>query len=976
MLCANCSSPLSSEDLTLTEAIGDGWSVATPVQGENVAAGLVPGRVIGNRYEIITLLGEGGMGAVFKAMDRQLDRLVAVKVIRPELAGHPTVLHRFKQELLLARQITHRNVIRIFDLGVADGLHFITMDFVQGRDLNSLLEERKLTPKETVGIIRQVAEALDAAHSESVVHRDLKPHNIMLSDAGRVYVMDFGLARSVEATGITRTGALLGTPAYMSPEQAKGTTVDTRSDLFSLGVIFYEMLTGEVPFKADTVLGMLLKRTQEPPVPPVEVNPAIPAPLSQIVMKCLGIDPANRYQTASELIEDLRSLEGESAAGSTVDSRVKSRSLVGSQGIVTPRFRLMAESGTWKWIFVSLVMGVILLGSVAVWLKLFRAPPSAAQHPTVTVLVADLSNHTGDPIFDGTLEPMLNVAMEAASFVNAFNRGEARRLAARLPNPTDKLDEQAARLIAVNQGLGAIITGSLSRREDGYRISLEAMEAASGKTIASAEVNAPDKNAVLLAIPKLVAPIRKALGDTTPESVQLSATLGTFTAASLEVVHEYGVAMEQQFAGKMGDALQSFSRAAELDPNFARAYIGLAAINGNLGQLQDAEKYVKLAMEHVDRMTDRERYRIRGLYYSSTANWQHCVEEYSDLVKQYPADVIGHNNLARCYKHLRDLPRAIEQLRRAVQILPNNLTSRTNLSLYASYAGDSEAAEREARAVLQLNPSYENAYVALAYTQLVKGQAGEAIETYRRLEKISKMGSSLAAPGLADLALYEGRLTEAATLFEQVATSELAAKRLESAAANYAGLAYVQLLRGKRAPAAAALEKALSNSKSVKLRFAATRMYITIGEAMKARELAAGFGSEPESQAYAKLIEGEAALQDKNPRQAIPTFIAANNLADTWIGRFDLGHAYLEAGLFVEADSQFDRSIKRRGETLDVLDYVPTYGYLPDVYYYQGRVREGLKNPGSADSYRLYLDIRGKAGEDPLLPDVRRRLSH
>src|SRR5690242_9346722 len=228
--CANCSSPLSSEDLTLTDAMGEGWSVVTPSAGENTLPGLTPGRVIASRYEILQLLGEGGMGAVFKAMDRQLDRVVAVKVIRPELAGHPTILRRFKQELLLARQVTHRNVIRIFDLGVADGLHFITMDFVSGSDLNSMLEKQKFTVEETVNIVRQVAEALDAAHSESVIHRDLKPHNIMLTEAGKVCVMDFGLARTAETAAITRTGALLGTPTYMSPEQAKGATVDTRSD--------------------------------------------------------------------------------------------------------------------------------------------------------------------------------------------------------------------------------------------------------------------------------------------------------------------------------------------------------------------------------------------------------------------------------------------------------------------------------------------------------------------------------------------------------------------------------------------------------------------------------------------------------------------------------------------------------------------------------------------------------------------------
>ena len=297
--CVKCSSPLSSEDLTHTEVTGDGWSVVTPLAGENAPSALKPGSVVAGRYEILQLLGEGGMGAVFKAMDRQLDRLVALKVIRPELAGHPTVLSRFKQELLLARQVTHRNVIRIFDLGVADGLHFITMDFVQGRDLNALLEERKFKPEETVKIIRQVAEALDAAHAESVVHRDLKPHNIMLTEAGKVYVMDFGLARSVEASGITRTGALLGTPTYMSPEQAKGTAVDTRSDLFSLGIIFYEMLTGRRPFEAESVSELISLHVGAP-------RPKLPPALAEyqgLLDRMVAVEPRDRFRGAEELIE-------------------------------------------------------------------------------------------------------------------------------------------------------------------------------------------------------------------------------------------------------------------------------------------------------------------------------------------------------------------------------------------------------------------------------------------------------------------------------------------------------------------------------------------------------------------------------------------------------------------------------------------------------------------------------------------------
>jgi len=257
----------------------------------------------------------------------------------------------------------------------------------------------------------------------------------------------------------------------------------------------------------------------------------------------------------------------------------------------------------------------------------------------VSVLVADFTNHTGDPIFEDTLEPMFNVALEGASFVNAYSRGNARKLAGQLQHPTDKLDEQSSRLVAVSQGIGAVVTGEVSRRGDKYSLSATALDAVSGNVIAQTEITAGNKDEVLLTIPKLAAPIRKALGDTTPESVQVEKARGALTAASLEAVHQYGVGIDQLNAGNMEEALRSFSNAVALDPNFARAYGSMAAAYGNLGKTQDAEKDVKLAMQHVDRLTDRERYRMRGAYYYTIENWPKCVEELGELVNLFPPTI-------------------------------------------------------------------------------------------------------------------------------------------------------------------------------------------------------------------------------------------------------------------------------------------------------------------------------------------------
>src|SRR6202163_2979803 len=319
--CTKCSTPLPIDDQILSATLADGtlnegpmprgtsaWSVAvTPASGAPYAQGEeLVGVVLAERYEILQLLGQGGMGAVYKARDTELERVVALKLIRADLASNPEILRRFKQELILAREVTHRNVLRIFDLGQAKGFKFITMEFVEGRDLRAVLRERgKLPPDETVRVIAQICRALESAHAAGVVHRDLKPQNIMLDVKDRVYVMDFGIAHSLETPGMTQTGVLMGTPEYMSPEQAKGIKVDARSDLFALGIIFYEMLTGISPYKADTALATLLKRTQERPRPPAEGDAAIPKAISDVVMKCLEIDRDYRFSSAREILEDL-----------------------------------------------------------------------------------------------------------------------------------------------------------------------------------------------------------------------------------------------------------------------------------------------------------------------------------------------------------------------------------------------------------------------------------------------------------------------------------------------------------------------------------------------------------------------------------------------------------------------------------------------------------------------------------------------
>lgn len=921
---------------------------------------LTPGMLLGARYEIQKLLGEGGMGAVYKAKDRELGRLVALKVIRPELAANPDILARFKQEILLSSKVTHRNVVRIYDLGDASGLKFITMEYVEGEDLRHALREHgKLGVNAAVDIIEQVFSGLGVAHREGILHRDLKPGNIMQDATGRVVVMDFGLARTIVSDGMTRTGLMVGTMEYMSPEQAQAKELDARSDIFTVGLIFYELLTGKMPYQADSTVASLLKRTHERAVPVSSHDAGIPRSLSSIVARCLEPDPKLRYQNTEEVLADLDNWRGKGAAATLRFSDVKP----------------WAKDIPWP--LIGMITTVLVL---AVTGFLFRnkllGPKTAAAPATVSVLVADIQNNTNDGLFDDTLEPMLNVALEGASFINAYNRSTARRLAAKLPNPSGKLDESAARLVAVNEGVPVILAGSLSNRGSGYSLSLKAVDAVSGKTLSNATANAANKDELLLNIPKVAAPIRKALGDTTPESVQLEKAAGAFSSSSLAAVHQYGLAMDQLWAGNSEEALRSFSNAITLDPNFARAYGGSASAYGNLGKTQDAEKYVKLAMEHVDRMTERERYRVRGLYYYATSNYPKCIEEYSELVKHFPADNVAWINIAACYSGVRKMTEAVRAADQAVKITPKGAVQRMVLSFYSSYNGDFTVGEREARSALELNVSSQ-AYLALAEAQLGLGQMSQATETFHKLEKTDALGASLAASGLADVASYEGRNADAVGILERGVAADLASKNADNAAEKLAGISRLQLLRGQKRPAVAAATKALSTSQSVPVRVLAAQTLLEAGEPAQAQKLADGLASEvqPETRAYAEIIRGDLALQRGQKNEAIQMFTDANQLLDTWIGRFELGRAYLEAGLFVDADSEFDKCMKRRGEALEIFqDNVPTFSYFPPLYYYQGRVRQGLKSAGFGDSYRTYLDIRGKASEDPFVVDIHRRL--
>ena len=934
---------------------------------------LAIGQAFGSRYHIIRLLGIGGMGAVYQAWDAELAVAVAIKVIRPEVMADPTaaaeIEKRFKRELLLARQVTHKNVVRIHDLGEISGIKYITMPYVDGADLSTVLRtEGRLPPERVLRIARSIVAGLVEAHKRDVVHRDLKPANIMIDAADEAMIMDFGIARSTGAPvagpmpgnttivgdlrraaatpDATVLGAVIGTVEYMAPEQAKGQPVDQRADVYALGLIIYDMLTGRprAQHMGSAVAELQGRMAQAPPAAK-SFAPTTPAPLDALVNKCLEPDPAKRFQTSQELAEALARLDDHGNA-------VRVKRVVG--------MRLFA-----------VVLTVVVAGLGTTW-WFTRGPAPEVKHEPVSVLIADFQNTSGDPTFDSTLEPIMKLALEGAGFISAYDRVGIRRSLG--VQPPDKLDDRTAQEIAVKQGVSVLLAGTVERQGSGYAVSVKAMQAVTGNEITSLTKRAASKDQVLAAATRLAEDVRAALGDNTRSKDDASRfAMDTLSATSLEAVRDYGAGMVATSRGRHDEAREKFLSAVTRDPKFGMGWTALGVAEYNLDRLQDAQEHIKQAQNNLGSMTERERYRMRGFYYALTNDYPQCAKEYGELAKRYAADTAARNNLALCLSHSGRMQEAVAAMKELVALLPKRSLYRVNLALYESYAGDFQTSEQAAR---EIEEPGVFGVLALAFAQLGQGQLAQAVETYNKVGAIDAQGASYAAAGLGDLAIYEGRFADAVKILKASAEKDLAEKEPDRAATKFAALAYAHFLRQQKAQAVDAVDRALANSSSVKIRFLAARVLVDVGELGKARKLAASLASElqTEPQSYAKIVEGAIALKNKDPRAAIKVLVEANTLLDTWISRFDLGRAYFEAEAYIQADSEFDRCITRRGEALSLfVDEWPTYGFLPTAYYYQGRVREALKTAGFAESYQTYLNIRGKSTEDALLPDVRKR---
>ncbi|HEX2611035.1 MAG TPA: protein kinase family protein, partial [Gemmatimonadales bacterium] len=517
-----------------------------------------------------------------------------------------------------------------------------------------------------------------------------------------------------ESGSMTQAGQVLGTPTYMSPEQARCEKTDGQSDIFAFGIMFYEMLTGVLPYQAENMLATLLARTQAPPPPPITVRPELPEGLNHIVMRCLQIRKELRYQSAREALVDLdfvvAGLGGEMAqllnplsgmgAGSSYAAPSVMQSVALPSMMQTAALRSMMISGapgaasippqgavtpprvSRRWMIYGGATAAATLAGAG-WLvkdKFFGGPVGPAK--SVTLLVADFANETGDPVFDGALEPTFTFAVEGAGFVSAFNRSTARNLVSQVQPGSTRLTEATARLVAVREGISVIVGGTIRKKGSGYELSIRATDALTGKSLMDEEKASGDREKILAAAGKLAVSVRKTLGDTTPESAQIAAS-ETFTASSLEAAQAYSKAQEARFAGKAEDAIKLYQEAIRLDPNLATAYSALGVTYANLGQRGVAESYYKQALAHIEKMSEREKFRTRGAYYLTALNHEKAVEEFRLLAKNFPVDTAGLSNLAYVEYLRRDMPRALESGKKALDVYPKNALLRSNYAMYA-----------------------------------------------------------------------------------------------------------------------------------------------------------------------------------------------------------------------------------------------------------------------------------------------------
>ena len=760
------------------------------------ATALAPGSDFGSRYRIEALLGQGGMGRVYKAYDKDLDRVVALKVVRQGAMGETDALKRFKQELVLASKISHKNILRIHDMGEVGGTKFITMAYVEGHDLYGILKENPKLPMERVlKYARALAEALAAAHAEGVIHRDLKPQNILVNKDDQIFVSDFGLAKSFEegAQGMTKTGAFLGTPRYMSPEQVEGKPADQRSDLYSYGLMLYEMAVGDVPFTGESTLKVMYQRIQEKPKNPKLINPSLPSWFVRIIMRCLERDPEARYQSAYEILADLQGSRGSSSGAHTVQIQI-------------PEF---VAKRRWTWVAVSGVVALLLLAVAIPPIRHLILGGGSTKSGTSASGIPSLSQGKfiailpfrvlGDDQSLAYVGEGLNDALSSKLFQLKEVRLASDKAVAKV-SEKDPLEKTAR-----NLGVNLIVQGTIQGTSDKMAVIVNLMDAAEGKRLWTQQFTGITKD--LLSMEDQISSQLVTALDIKATSEEMARTAERPT----ENVDAYDLYLRgrQAMRGSQGvngaqSAVDYFEQGIKKDPQFALAYAGLAdaslyiynskkdafwaqkalAAAERAEQLrddlpdthfalgsvyQDTGKYSQAIVElkrglQLAQNSD-EGYGRLGFAYMNNGQKDEAIAAYKKAIEVNPYYWASHLDLGNVYLSIGDNEKALQEYKRATELEPENHDSWDNVGVVYSRMGRYEECIAAFQKSIQLSPTW-HAYANLSGIYFMLHRYDEAVKAAERAVELSP-NQEIAIGNLADAYRWSGQKDKADATYDK-----------------------------------------------------------------------------------------------------------------------------------------------------------------------------------------------------------------